>query len=60
MAKLLILLLKIDVIEKDLFSFAAWKRAGAHESASRKLMRSLSELNRRYRGWEGMYFECRD
>jgi hypothetical protein len=46
--------------EKDLFSFAAWKRAGAHESASRKLMRSLSELNRRYRGWEGMYFEFRE
>ena len=37
---------KIDVTEKDLFSFAAQKRADADESPGRKLMRSLGELNR--------------
>jgi hypothetical protein len=39
-------LVKKAVTEKDLLSFAAHKQAGAHESASRKLKRSLSELNR--------------
>jgi hypothetical protein len=38
---------KIVVNEKDLFNFAAQKRAGAHEPARRKLMRSLRGLNRK-------------
>jgi hypothetical protein len=41
------LLAKIDDNAKDLFSLAAPKGKFAHESASRKLMRSRGELNRR-------------
>jgi len=43
---LLILLAKISVTEKDLFSLAARKRVAAHHRPGRKLMRSQSELNR--------------
>jgi len=46
MAILLKLRDKILVTEKHLFTFAAHKHAGAHESASRKLKRSRDELNR--------------
>jgi len=35
------------VTEKDLFSLAAQKGAGGHESRCRRVKRSLSELNRR-------------
>jgi ribosomal protein L29 len=38
---------EIDDNEKDLFSLAAQKGAGGHESRCRRVKRSLSELNRR-------------
>jgi hypothetical protein len=55
----LILQVKIIVTEKDLFSFAAHKHAGAHESASRKLKRSRGELNRWQRRGRAMGFVYR-